>query len=1128
MRNIAPLVFLAIVFTSIALPMAAVTTYSQATQPIYLAIVWHYHQPWYYSADESYFVLPWVRMHAVGNYYKMAYILSKYPDVKVTFTFSGSLLEQLLDMVENNKMDVRAIISWRIYNGSATPDDVFNMLRIPGGFFDINWGRILERSPRFRELRDTAQSIFRECISIATSEEMLKSCVVQRFTYGNLQHQRVIDLAVLFNLLWIDPQVAREQYPDIYELMTKAYTSPSPNFSVNDLRRVLEVQRDIMSKIVPIYSQLAKSGQIELIPVPYSHPLAPIITDLGFEEDIEIHVNESLRLFRETFGIEPKGVWPAEQAVNEQVVEAFRKAGITWTITDRDILGKAGFSVTDINNIGVPWYIDFPSGRIYVFFRDTELSNLISFQYSGWDADAAVNDFVNRVLSYASRADGPRVVVVALDGENPWEHYQEFGTLFLNKLYAKLSELQAQNKLRTITPGEFVGLFPQVAKELPIRTYTYLDLEGKDISNIPKDSYGDGYADLPRKQVSARLAEGSWSGGEVAIWIGHRQENVAWMWLVAARESVLSANGVKSMKELYARRPDIARYLLKAEASDWWWWYGGDGGGSPQTFDPLFKAYLRRAYELSGLTPPDYLLVTAYPDGTPIGWLNQVVPSPVDKAPAVDGVIEDLWANAISGGRGINITVGETLRYALVVVTPERFYMAFKLATTSYVGKAIGVYFTTPVISLSPWDPGYLIYPRGQRKLDVGIYLAREIYVDLEKKAASVNVPSNGSWAQKASVELAISEDGVVELSAKWSDIDVPQGAYTYIAIVYYEGSQALETSSRFGLVYQLQAPMGAVAGTVVLDLQDPVGDDDGAGGLGYPGNAVFKPGVFDLTRFRVIDGGDKVIFVIEFKNLGGNPWGGPNGWSMQQVHIYIRTTLSAPGKAETIALNAMLSEANAWHMAVLLAPGWGSGPLPRDQRSAIYYYDKDEPVVQDGKFKVYADQASNSIIAEISKDLLYDVDNIGKWKFVVAVTSHDGYGPNMIRPFTVGGGEWAVNVPPQYATALLNNVFPYILDLLAPTPEEQYAQLRSFDAATGKKAVLGEMAPTTTTTPTTTPVTIPTETTPTETSGAPPATTTEAAPGYPAAALAALIIIVAVVALLLWALRSRAPSAKK
>jgi len=1127
--RIGVLVLMALLMISISQPLLLVS--NGASDKIYVAIVWHFHQPWYYSADESYLILPWVRMHAVGNYYKMAYILSKYPDVKATFTFSGSLLEQLVDIVSNGKMDAREIISWRIANGTVTEKDVFQMLQIPGGFFDINWGRIVDNSPRFKELRSLAQSTWSQCSSIARSEEELVSCVVNAFTNGNLRSQNVVDLAVLFNLLWIDPQVAKEEYPEIYSLMEKDYSSTQPGYTLEDLSKVLQVHRDIASKIIPAYRELASKGQVELISVPYSHPLAPIIADLGFSEDLEIHVSESIRLFREYFNTTPIGVWPAEQAVNEEVLKAFSKAGITWTITDESILGKTGVDTSDINKLGVPWYIDFDTGRIYVVFRDTELSNLISFQYSGRNYVSAVDDFVNTILQFKTRANGPRMIVVALDGENPWENYEQFGDLFLNELFNRLTQLQSQGVLETITPGEFINRFPDTASPLQLKAYPYLDIAGRDISNLPPDNYGDAYSNLPRKVIQAHIPEGSWAGGELAIWIGDRQENIAWMWLVKARSDILGKLGLQSFRDLYTSYPEISRNLLKAEASDWWWWYGGDGGGSPRTFDPLFKAYLKKAYQLAGLTPPSYLEVTAYPDGTPIGVLNSNIPKPSSYKPQIDGVVEQDWLNEIANGNGLKIPVGTILDSTLLLVEPGVIYLGFNLTTPSIQGLKIGVYFTSPATSLSPFNPGYQVYPRGST-VDLGIYLVKEVLIDLSSMKATVSNATSEGWSPVGTAELKTASTGtgtIVEVVIDTASLGIPEGALTYLAIVLYNGSSVVEYSSRFGQVYQLQIPRGAITGRVVFQMSDPVGDDDGPGGYKYPTNNVFIPGVFDMTGFTVIDQGDKVVFKVSFRDLGGNPWGGPNGWSLQQVHIYIHTTLSG-GNTSAIALNINVEPSNAWHMAILLAPGWGSDPLPVGEKSAIYYYDKDNPVIQDSDFKVYADQAGNSIIAEVSKQLLYDVGNMDKWVFVVAVTSHDGYGTNRIRAFTVGGGEWQINVPSDYALAIMKGVLPYVLDLLAPTPDEQYSMLRSFDPGTGKVAVVhgyGATAttttPPTTTTTTTTPVT--TTTSPVTTTTSPTTTTTSPTPAttpgttQPGQLGTGLIIAVVVIVLLAVAL---------
>ncbi len=1057
------LCILLISFITIQLTMVSVHVRSESSEPLYVMFIWHYHQPWYYSANESYFILPWVRMHSVGNYYKMAYILSKYPSIKVTFTFSGSLITQLKDYVERGVMDVRQIISWKIANGEElTAADIYNMLRIPGGFFDVNWARIVEQIPRYMDLRDRAQAAFEVCVALPLSEDEFIECVANRFTDGNFSSQRIIDLAVMFNLFWMDPEVTREEYPEIYQLMERAKSRSLPEFTRDELRQVLEAHIDIMSKILPKYRQLVSNGQIELIPVPYSHPLAPLIVDFGWMEDLAMHVEKSIELFEEVFNYTPVGMWPAEQAINEYVARIMADQGIQWIASDQSILQKTGINADLLDNYGVPWYFDYDNKRVYLFFRNTLLSNLISFDYANYEsADAAVADLINRLESIASQATGPRFVVIALDGENPWEHYEEFGDTFLNKLYQELAELQDQGIIMTTTPREFLQQHSDLAKELPLRNYEYLDLIGKDIADIPLDSYGDAYDQLPRRTVSARLPEGSWGGGELAIWIGDRQENSAWMWLAKAREEVLDALGVDSMLDAYDVNPDVVEYLLRAEASDWFWWYGFDGGGSPETFDPLFKAFMRRAYELAGLTPPDYLNAYFYPDATAKAWFNPDVPKPITQRIDIDGILDPVWTTAIESKEALNISIGSTyISNAYMAVDSEGLMLTFiPWQGADLTSVEIAVYTTTPRRSLSPYNPGYNVYPRYSNK-DLGIGLAYEVLIKPSGNIAYVNAADGmGGFFQLYKLSVGIEE--VVEIKIPWNYIGLVSGDYSFLTIAVYSGNELVETATRLGLVYRFQVPRGgaaaAAAGNVIIEIEDPVGDDDGAGGYQYPLNPVFKPGVFDMIKFRVSDAGDKLVFEVQVADLGGNPWGGPNGWSLQYVHIYIHTTLPTPGRTDTFGLNINVSQNDAWHIALLLAPGWESLPVPEGQRAALYYYNN-TVIVQDSLFKVYADSATNTIVAEVSKSLLFDLDHIDNWSYVVALTSYDGYGDMRIRSFSTEAQDWVVGAP-DYAQAILANVIPRVMDLLAPTAEDQYRMLNTFTVELVDNVFTGEYA---------------------------------------------------------------------
>ena len=85
--------------TAAPLPTAEPTAVPLAdlcVDPVYLAIIWHQHQPVYYQDPETgVFVKPWVRLHAAKDYVDMAAILQEYPDIKATFNLTPSLIRQL-------------------------------------------------------------------------------------------------------------------------------------------------------------------------------------------------------------------------------------------------------------------------------------------------------------------------------------------------------------------------------------------------------------------------------------------------------------------------------------------------------------------------------------------------------------------------------------------------------------------------------------------------------------------------------------------------------------------------------------------------------------------------------------------------------------------------------------------------------------------------------------------------------------------------------------------------------------------------------------------------------------------------------------------------------------------------
>src|SRR3954471_12534418 len=62
-----------------------------------VAILWHMHQPFYKDLVSGEYRLPWVRLHALKDYYGMVKLLEEFPTVHQTFNLVPSLMVQMQD-----------------------------------------------------------------------------------------------------------------------------------------------------------------------------------------------------------------------------------------------------------------------------------------------------------------------------------------------------------------------------------------------------------------------------------------------------------------------------------------------------------------------------------------------------------------------------------------------------------------------------------------------------------------------------------------------------------------------------------------------------------------------------------------------------------------------------------------------------------------------------------------------------------------------------------------------------------------------------------------------------------------------------------------------------------------------
>jgi len=210
---------------------------------LYLAFIFHMHQPYYVNLLTQQSELPWVRLHGIKDYLDMVQILEKYPLIHQTFNLVPSLVEQLEDYTDRVVKDKFLELSYKPAKELTTDDKAFML----ANFYSINVEKVISCHPRYYDL------------------------YFKRQAKRDFSIQDYLDLQVWFNLAWTDPYF-RQNIPELRNIVNKARF-----FSEEDKRVVLDKQLDILEEVIPVYKKFASSGQIEITITPYYHPILPLL-----------------------------------------------------------------------------------------------------------------------------------------------------------------------------------------------------------------------------------------------------------------------------------------------------------------------------------------------------------------------------------------------------------------------------------------------------------------------------------------------------------------------------------------------------------------------------------------------------------------------------------------------------------------------------------------------------------------------------------------------------------------------------------------------------------------------------------------------------------------------------------
>jgi len=351
---------------------------------------------------------------------------------------------------------------------------------------------------------------------------------------------------------------------------------PSPSQLNVNLTQCIEA----INYTVNLYRELAQEGKVEILTVPFYHPLQPIIYDNGWSSDLLAQIIMGEEMTREVFGVNATGAWTPEMAFNMGLVHLYNETGIEFTVLDTQAFLPYVTVVSGTPTPYGPIIVEDSTGeQLIVLFRDTDLSNAFAFSYFSQSPQVTARELIHYLARIYMNNPGA-VVVVALDGENPLIFNPTTGPADLQAIYQVLSEYQGTWFI-TQTASEAIETHKPVAV----------------VTNLPETSWA--------------LNLNNWNNGypgKTEIWYSlalAREYLVAFTKAVGAQTSPVVPLPFNTTPNSTNPIYTLWNYLYIAEGSDWTWQTG------PPNYGPAW-------FKQQALTYTDAIINTIN------GWLQQV------------------------------------------------------------------------------------------------------------------------------------------------------------------------------------------------------------------------------------------------------------------------------------------------------------------------------------------------------------------------------------------------------------------------------------------------------------------------------------------------------------------------
>ncbi len=1013
--------------------------------PIYLNIIYNDHQPLYSPVGLNYWMLPWTDVH-LEEYAEQALIISQFPDVNVTYSLSGSLLYQI-DAIRsgfyNNSYIMAAYIPESQWNNTVYYEVNHYHDDFLSSFAErYQWNTTTVRQILENDLAFNSPSWVYSSGTPAGNEYAYLFSLYQKGI--NLTNSQLTNALVEFFLWSVSYPIISGQLGSQYRNDTLLPLYNESNFSISDIGTIIRYYPVEAGLVINEFRKDSDryGGNVELMTTPFDHPILPLLLQYNWTDengvnitkgtwgtDVQAQLSLGRGIFYRNFGYYPTGQWTPEQAVSQQIIPYLNASGVQWTSTDQAVLSEAGVltgtqgTVPYDSALYQPYLVTFDNRSVYMYFRDSTLSNDWGFNYGNiahqdgsW---AAVDQFMgylkNVYNSVPMSSHNNTVVTVAIDGEN-WmfeSPFPEDAVPFLTDLYTALS--QNSTLVRTVTGDQYLR-----------ENHTHGVLEG-----LPTGSWN---YQGPAGSVSPYLTQ----------WAGHPTQDATWEQLAIVRKEVMQYGKSHNLTQptnysqifMYNDYPFLYSFNLSSEqgryTAAWLAIYAAEGSDIYFSFDPgdqnlyaqndiVFEHEVRQdmKFALNVLGIPLTPFLEAH-------WEEPVQPTSLgDQAsntPAFNGMMTRSYEyskmiaysvssnNNWAGSTFYNFTQGK-IRSVFYEFNSTYLFIGIQArgSPRPLADHGVSIYFSNE--NSGPGDlvglgvPGAMYATLSGRILPFASeegFTFQSYERGIGENLSMYRADNSSSWVYSGNSGRGIF-NSIIEIEIPLSSIQVTPGNSIEFQVSTHHGRDFLGP-------FKVSLPLSLARFRQISSIYNP-SPSNGPGYYVYPLlKSDYPPGSVHMEWVNVSVYESMVRFSFTFRNLS-NPFGGQYGFTQPIIDIYIHTSNSSMGSTDLLpGVNAMATANFDWQW-VIQADGFPGNAYIENYTGALY-----------DQLSITSNLTSKVVNVTVPMSLIgYNITSYG---YIIVAGFQDGYATNGWDPVLEqptdyqGGGARGPYAP---------NIFSYI-----------------------------------------------------------------------------------------------------